>query len=228
MKPFFSIVLPIYNQEEHVEKILKNYPLALNSLKESWELILVVNGSKDNSYEKAIELTKKNDNIIVYNLKVGGWGRAVIFGLSKANGELICYTNSARTNVADLITILKTAKANNTYLIKASRVVRESLLRKLGSILYNLEFRFLFKTPVWDVNGTPKVIPKKVYQKIKLISKNDLIDAELIARCFKLGFKIIEVPVEVTTRISGKSTTDFKSAFNMYSGLLKLSKKVHG
>lgn len=225
-KPTFSIILPIYNQENQLEEIVNLYVGKLKTVKGDWELLLVINGSSDNSYKKAVELSTKFPSIVVYNLKENGWGKAIKFGISKTRGNYICYTNSARTNVEDLVKIIRYALINKDALIKATRIVREGWLRKLGSILYNLEARLLLKIPVWDINGTPKAFPKKILKKIELISDNDLIDAELLAKCLKHSIPVIEMPVYFNKRISGKSTTNFLSAFKMYMGLFQIKNKV--
>lgn len=225
-KIIFSVILPIYKQEEQVPYIIQSYAEALGKSGESWELILVVNGEKDNSFSVAGRVIGDNKKIKAFNLKEGGWGRAVRYGLSVASGEYMCYTNSARTNISDLMLMLKYAKVNDEAVIKATRIIRESFLRKLGSVLYNFENRFLFKTPVWDVNGTPKIIPARVLAKFEIISDGDLIDAEIMAKCFKNNIPIIEIPVVSTQRISGKTTTNIRSALKMYRGLLRLRKKI--
>ncbi len=226
MTPVFSVILPLYKQEHQIEVLFDRYVSALSKMDDSWELLFIINGNKDNSFASAQELALKNTSVKVFNLESGGWGRAVKFGIAKASGNFICYTNSARTNTEDLMLMLKYAKVNDRAVVKATRIIRETFLRKLGSVLYNFENRFLFKTPIWDVNGTPKIISRKVLQSIEIISDDDLIDAEIIARCFKKNIPIIEIPVTSTKRISGRSTTNFKSAFRMYMGLLKLKKKI--
>lgn len=222
----FSIILPVYNQEEHLPILFKTYTEALKNLEDVWELIIVVNGSKDISYETARNLSASIPSVKVYNLPEGGWGRAVKYGISVAQGKYICYTNSARTKVEDLVLMLKYAKINDNSVIKATRIIRESFIRRLGSTLYNIENRLLMRVPIWDVNGTPKVIPRWILDSFELVSDDDLIDAEIMARCFKKGISIIEIPVINTMRIAGKSTTNFRSAFKMYIGLLKLKNKI--
>jgi undecaprenyl-phosphate 4-deoxy-4-formamido-L-arabinose transferase len=226
MDTSISIILPIYNQEDHIEKLYFEYREALTTLPCSWELLFIVNGSLDSSFKRISSLAKEDENVLTYNLKKGGWGRAVKYGISKANGQYICYTNSARTKVNDLLMILDYALVNKNNIIKANRIVRESFFRRLGSVLYNFENRRFFKTPVWDVNGTPKVFPAQIIKNIDIISENDLIDAELIARTFKAKHPIIEIPILSTERISGKSTTNIKSAIKMYFGLFTLRKRI--
>jgi glycosyltransferase involved in cell wall biosynthesis len=224
--PFYSVILPLYKQELQVEMLIRDYTAALNNIGESWELLLVINGKKDNAYELARAVGANSPNIRIYDLEKGGWGHAVKFGLSEARGKYICFTNSARTNIADLILLLNYGKVNDHVVVKATRIVRESFLRRFGSTLYNFENRMLFRTPVWDVNGTPKVLPSKVLEKLTIESEDDLIDAEIMAKCFRAQIPIIEIPVVHTQRISGVSTTNLFSAFKMYFGLIALRKRI--
>jgi glycosyltransferase involved in cell wall biosynthesis len=224
--PLFSVILPLYKQVDHVETIVSTYTKALDALGDTYELVLIPNGPDDGATDRAQQLAKKKPQVSVHYLEKGGWGRAVKFGLAKARGQYLCYTNSARTEVPDLIMILKYAKVNEKVMVKATRIIRESMVRKIGSTIYNLENRLLFKTPIWDVNGTPKVLPRSIYESLTIESDDDLIDAEIMARVFKNAVPIIEIPVVATTRLPGKSTTNWKSAYNMYVGLWKLRKRI--
>jgi glycosyltransferase involved in cell wall biosynthesis len=223
--PTFSIILPFYKQINHVEGIYNTYCEHLDKLNESWELIFVINGPDDGTREKLLQLNNR-PNIVIEKLEKGGWGRAVKHGLAKGKGKYLCYTNTARTDINDLLLILKYAMVNDDNVVKATRIIREKFTRKLGSTLYNLECRMLFRVPIWDVNGTPKVLPRKVYEDITITSEDDLIDAEIIALCVKKRVRIIEIPVIATKRLSGKSTTNYMSAFKMYRGLFKLKRNL--
>ncbi|MFC2111327.1 glycosyltransferase family 2 protein [Bacteroidota bacterium] len=226
MELTFSIILPIYQQKAHLPVIIKEYTQKLTELNQTWELIFVVNGPDDGSYALAEKYAYENENIKTIISKESGWGKAVKIGINNADGKLICYTNSARTSVDELIMILNYALVNKNNVIKANRIIRESLIRRIGSVIYNFENRTVFNTPIWDVNGTPKVFPNQILKDNKIHSEGDLLDAELIARCFKNNVPVIEIPVFSTSRISGKSTTSFTSAFKMYFGLFKLKKKI--
>jgi hypothetical protein len=223
--PTFSVILPFYKQINHAESIYDVYTKNLDDLNEPWELIFIVNGHDDGTFDK-LNIINKLPNVKVLRLEQGGWGRAVKFGLSKGEGKYLCYTNSARTEINDLVMILNYARVNDYNLVKATRIIREKLIRKVGSTLYNLECRLIYRVPIWDVNGTPKVIPKAVYNELTIISDDDLIDAELVIRCARKNIRIIEIPVVSTKRISGKSTTNFLSAFKMYFGLFRLRNKL--
>ncbi len=155
-----SIVLPVHNQADHIGSIVEGFQQALARISNPVEFVLVVNGSSDRSLEVSSALAATNPSVRVINSAKGGWGLAVRLGLQAAQGDLLCYTNSARTTSQDLILLLLYAIANPGNVIKANRKVRESWQRRFGSLLYNLECRALFDFPYWDVNGTPKVFPR--------------------------------------------------------------------
>lgn len=224
--PVYSIILPIYKQADHVKQLFKNYANTLSKLEDSYEVHFVVNGPDDGAYEILQKLATDKPNYHIHKITQKGWGAAVAFGLKIASGDFICYTNSARTQMSDLLLMLKYAKVNDKTVVKATRISRDSLVRKIGSLLYNLEVRFLFHVAVFDVNGTPKVLPKRVVKELNLVSTGDTIDAEIIARCGKLEIPVIEIPVKITTRLGGASTTNFVSAYKMYKGVAELKKVI--
>jgi hypothetical protein len=85
-----------------------------------------------------------------------------------------------------------------------------------------LECRALFDLPYWDVNGTPKVFGRHLSRLLDLTRTDDLIDLEFNAICRAEGYPMIEVPIFSTTRHSGRSTTNLRSAYNMYAGALEM------
>lgn len=151
-----------------------------------------------------------------------GWGCAVQRGLEEARGDLLCYTNSARTTGADLALTLLYAVAYPGVVIKASRKTRDGWRRHLGSLIYNLECRQLFDLSNFDVNGTPKVFPRHFDRLLALRRSDDLIDVEFNAVCRRSSYPMLEVPIVSTTRRAGRSTTGYRSAARMYWGAYQL------
>jgi len=228
-----SVVLPVYNQADHIEAVLVEYLKALERLDFPTEILPVINGPRrDDSLERCRTLQEqyagKHASIRTLCIDQGGWGRAVRHGLSQANGDLICYTNSARTTAKDLVLMLLYGSVHNDCVVKANRKIRESWRRRLGSLLYNLECRYLFDLAYWDINGTPKVFPRSFTPLMELQEDGDLIDLEFNALCRRLDYQVLEVPVFSKTRHSGKSTTNWRSAYRMYTGAYQLKQKMAG
>lgn len=226
MRPLFSIILPLYHQSDQIQTIIENYQRELNITKSSYELLLVVNGNDRKSYNIAKELTKNKSHIHVFYISESGWGNAVLYGIKKAKGKFVCYTNSARTRMKDLLLCLRLASKNPNALVKTARVSHINPLRKIGSRLYNAECHLLLHTATRDINSTPKIISHTLIKKIHTVSKDDLIDAEIIAKCRKLQIPVLEIPIVSPSRISGKSTTNYFSALKMYWGVFRIKKLV--
>jgi glycosyltransferase involved in cell wall biosynthesis len=222
-----SVVVPVYNQADHIEAVLKEYLKALERLDFPTEILPVINGPRrDQSLEICRSLQQQHRSIRTLCIDQGGWGRAVRHGLSQAGGDLICYTNSARTTAKDLVLMLLYGSVHTDCVVKANRKIRENWRRRLGSLLYNLECRYLFDLAYWDINGTPKVFPRSFAPLMDLREDGDLIDLEFNAICRRLDYQVLEVPIFSKTRHSGRSTTNWRSAYGMYAGAFKLKQKL--
>jgi glycosyltransferase involved in cell wall biosynthesis len=217
-----SIVLPVYNQADHLEQVIPAYEDALARLPIAHELVLVPNGCRDESPQICRELAARYPTVQTYESPKGGWGRAVQLGLASAKGDLLCYTNLARTGPSELLLLLMYASVYPNAVVKANRKIRESWRRRLGSLLYNLECRALFDLSYWDVNGTPKVFPRTFGKLLSLTRDDDLIDAEFAYICRREDYPMLEVPIFSTRRHGGKTTTNYRSALKMYWGAYKL------
>jgi glycosyltransferase involved in cell wall biosynthesis len=218
-----SVVLPVRNQAGHIGTIVNGYVNALEGLPGDVEMVLVTNACTDHSVDVCAELAADHEGVRLLDIgSNGGWGRAVKAGLTAADGDLLCYTNSARTTPEMLRLVLVYAMAYPGVAVKANRKLRDSMRRRLGSLIYNLECRLLFDLPWWDVNGTPKAFPRSFDKLLTLDRDNDLIDAEFSVICKREGYPIVEVPLLETRRHSGKSTTNYRSAFRMYAGAYRM------
>ena len=70
-------------------------------------------------------------------------------------------TNSARTTSDDLVRLLLHGVTNQSVVVKANRKIRDNWRRRVRSLLFALECRALFDLANWDINGTPKVFPRR-------------------------------------------------------------------
>ncbi|MEP6993841.1 MAG: glycosyltransferase [Acidobacteriota bacterium] len=217
-----SVILPVRNQADHIAQIVQSYETALDRIGKSYELLLIVNASGDRSASICRDLATGKPARKVLESAEGGWGRAVRLGFSGAAGDLVCYTNSARTRPEDLALLLFYAFAYPNTVVKANRKIRDSWVRRLGSLAYNLECRALFDLSNWDINGTPKVFPRTFDKLLSLTRDDDLIDLEFHVVCRREGYPVLEVPILSARRHGGRSTTNIGSAIRMYVGAYRL------
>jgi glycosyltransferase involved in cell wall biosynthesis len=221
-----SLVLPVYNQEDHIRGVVESYTTVLDRIGGAYELMLVTNGCRDNSVAICQELAETYPGVETIDIGLqGGWGRAVRAGLQAVTGDTIGYTNSARTSPEILALCASYSRAFPDVVVKANRKIRDNWRRRAGSLVYNLEVRALFDLPVWDINGTPKIFPRSFGRLLDLEREDDLIDAEFNVICRREGYPIVEVPVLSTQRHGGTSTTNYGSAVRMYQGALELRRR---
>lgn len=221
-----SVVLPVHDQAGHIRTVVSEYVSALERSGIEWEIVLVPNACRDGSDEICAALGREHDRVRSVPIEVGGWGRAVRRGLREARGDLLCYTNSARTTAEDLMLLLLYARTFPGVVVKANRKIREHWTRRIGSLVYNIECRTLFDLSSWDVNGTPKVFPRAFGDLLALTRDDDMIDAEFCWICRRAGHPMIEVPIFSSRRHGGRSTTSLRSAIKMYLGAYRMRRAV--
>lgn len=107
-----SVVIPVYNAEETIEKCVK---AVLNSDYDSLEIILVDDGSKDSSLKICEKLQSEHSNVHVYHYENAGAAAARNRGIHHANGEFIAFIDSDDLITSDYFTVLyANAEKNNS------------------------------------------------------------------------------------------------------------------
>jgi glycosyltransferase involved in cell wall biosynthesis len=220
-----SVVMPVHNQADHIESVVQSHLDALTPLQRPFEFVLVTNNCTDDSPAICSGLAARDGRVKHLDIPEGGWGRAVRHGLGAAEGDVIGYTNTARTTPEMLVLAVLYASVYPGAVLKANRRIRDSLFRRFGSVLYNLECRALFDLAVWDVNGTPKLFPRAFEKLLELSRDDDLIDLEFAAICREAGYPVIELPILATVRYGGSSTTNVRSALRLYVGAVRLRRE---
>jgi len=80
----------------------------------------------------------------------------------------------------------------------------------------------LFDLPTWDINATPKVFPRALYDALELKADGDLIDLEFYLKCRRLDQAVLEVPIYRWRRHSDRSTTNLSTAVRLYVGATRI------
>ncbi|HYV17305.1 MAG TPA: glycosyltransferase [Conexibacter sp.] len=226
--PFASLILPIHNQADHIGGVIGGFLADFAKLERDCELVLVPNGCRDASVEICAEWAARAPEAIQMTvLERGGWGAAINAGLALARGEVVGYTNSARTRPETATLMLAYAIAYPNTALKATRRIRESALRRLGSVIYNFECRRLFDLATWDIDGTPKFFPRKFHHLMGLDSDAELYDLEWMRACRYAGYPLVEIPIYPTERLGGRSSTNLRTASRMLLGAYRMRGSFH-
>jgi len=218
----FSIILPSYNEAANLSSLLKNLKESLDKLAIRYEIIVVDNGSSDNT--QAVLTSLKKEIPELKNARVWpniGYGNGVIRGLGVAQGEILGFMDAdGQIEPKYLIAAFLKLKKGGLDLCKGIRTIRhDGLFRLLASRAYNLLFKIMFGGTLGDVNTKPKVFTKDLYQKINLSSKDWFLDSEIILKTIKRGYKIGEVPMVFLPRNRGVSKVRVSTIFEFLKNI---------
>ena len=91
MNPLISLVIPVYNVEKYLDKCMES---VLAQTYDNFEVILVDDGSTDNSGKMCDEYAKRDSRVIVYHKPNGGLSDARNFGVEHCNADLVSFIDS--------------------------------------------------------------------------------------------------------------------------------------
>lgn len=206
---FVSIIIPVYNEDKTLKKIINK--ILKIKLPVNKEIILIDDGSSDNSRDIIKKYSKIKNFKIILKDKNEGKGAAVISGLKISKGDILLIQDAdLEYNPKDYSKLLAPIISKTSKVVYGSRFksnkghLRENKLiyafHYLGNNLLTFITNLLFGSKLTDMETCYKVFTREVYNKLNLKSKRFEFEPEITAKILKSGFKIIEVPVSYYSR----------------------------
>lgn len=226
-----SVFFPIYNEEKNIPITVEKAIKVLETLDlKKYEIILVDDGSKDKSPEIIDDLAKKYDFIRAIHQANGGYGSALRTGFANAKYDWIVYTDAdGQFDFSEVTKFLE--KATEADIIYGFKVKRsDPFFRTLAAAGWALSLFLILGLRVKDVDTGFKMINKKVLEKITPLksTRGGMINAELVMKARKAGFKFVQVSVNHYHRLHGKpSGVKLGVIVQSYLDLFKLWWKLH-
>jgi len=198
-----SIIIPVFNEEKTIEEIIKKIEKVPLSIKK--EIIIVNDGSFDNTKKILEQLKKKFDFILISHQKNQGKGAAIRTGLSLTTGDFILIQDAdLEYSPGDYPVLLEPLLKNEAEIVYGSRNIFEnprfSIFYFWGGQFLTSIFNFLFKTKLTDINTGYKVFKKDVFKNIKLRENDFAFCEEITCKVIKRGYKIKEVSIHYSPR----------------------------
>lgn len=200
-----SLIIPVYHQEKTIRKQLQNILGELALLSVQSEVIVVVDGMDDRSYEEAKKV--RSPKVVVTGYKTNhGKGYAVRFGMGKSHGDIIGFLDAGGDlSEMGLSMMLEHFKWYNADIIVGSKrhpvsKVMYPFTRKVLSWGYQQLVRLLFGINVRDTQVGMKLYRRNVLEDVlpRLVVKEFAFDIEILAVSQHLGYtRIYEAPVEL-------------------------------
>ena len=199
-----SVIIPAYNEARSICPTIRDTVNTLEQCVAEYEVIVVNDGSTDDTYEKMLSMAKEHVNVKVLSYEENvGKGHALKYGFQSACGDTVILLDADSdlppTQITTFLDYM--GKSNADIMVGSKRhplsKVKYPPLRRFLSSGYNLLVKLMFNLSVKDTQVGIKLFRSEVLDKVlpKLLVKKYAFDVELLANAKRLGYSIIEVPV---------------------------------
>ncbi len=204
-----SVVLPTYNEEGNIERLIVALSEALKEY--DYEVVVVDDSSKDKTPEIIDSYAKKSRVVALHRTDVRGIFSAIRDGIKIARGKIIVIMDADFSHPPQKVAELM-KYANDYDIVSGSRFmkgggIKAPFTRKFGTVLFNSVIRFILGMGITDWTGGFHAIRKDKLRQIrfKYPAEWGEFDLELLYRSKRNGFSIKEVPFCYNFREEGKS-----------------------
>jgi dolichol-phosphate mannosyltransferase len=205
-----SIIIPVYNEEKTVVKLLKKV-LSQKLPVTQIEYIVVDDGSTDNSKEKIKSVKNKKIKLIVHK-KNQGKGAAIKTALQKAKGDYIIIQDAdLEYDPKDIVKLIEPINSGKAKVVYGTRLKRlpnfkrdertpRFLLQYVGNKCLSLATSILYFHWVTDMECCYKLFPYTAVENIQLRARSFDFEPEITAKLLKKGYKITEISISTNPR----------------------------
>ena len=202
----YSIIIPAHNEGDNIgpflTRFIEDLPGSLSDV--LLEIILVENGSKDNTLSACKGLEEKYPNLIrVLSLERGSYGEAIKRGMLESCGTHLSILECDFLDAEFIVQSIELFKLERSNFIIASKRHRDAvddrpLKRRLLTLGFNLFLTAFFRYPGTDTHGL-KSIQSDLAKKLCALAEttDEIFQTEIVLIAWKLGEKIQELPIRV-------------------------------
>jgi glycosyltransferase involved in cell wall biosynthesis len=202
-----SFVIPVYNEAENIDSVIRSCKSIAQSISKRYEIIVVNDGSTDRTRDIVEGIAAEDNNVLlVHHEKNRGIAHATRNGLAAARYQHIFYSDGdGQFDLSEIHKLLPYSE--NFDFVVGFRTNRcDAIHRRINTFLYNKIMHWFFHLPVRDVDCAFKLMKKKSLDSLTIHSNSAFYLAELLIRAIQSGMTIHEVPVHHYPRRFGQSS----------------------
>ena len=219
-----SVIIPAFNEEDSLKEFLPDVVAYCQRL--DWPVIIVNDGSRDET-QQVIDSTSSPLLTSIRHKENRGYGGALKSGIKAAETEYIATIDAdGQHRLADLDNMLAELLAADADMVVGSRfdaAYRGPVSRRIGKSLLRNIARLLMHVPIYDLNSGLKMYRTDFAQRYIRACPNSMAFSDIITLIFiNERCRVIEVPIEVSPRLGGKSTISLQSATDTLMEVLNI------
>lgn len=190
-----SIIIPVYNEEKTILKVIDSVQEAFRDI--VYEIIVINDGSTD----RTDALCNTRSDILYISLPQNqGKGLAIRNGFINAKGSFAAIQDAdLEYNPAVLRKLFNQTEAGKVIYGQRDRK-QGYFLNKVGNALLSWLCNLLYGSNLFDIYTCYKIIPTDILQSLQLTSNGFEIEAEITAKLLRAKIPIIEIPIPYTPR----------------------------
>lgn len=215
-----SIVIPIYNEEECIDKLYEAINSVVSQMQLSYEVILIDDGSKDRSFQLLKEIHRKNKNFKVIKFRKNfGQTAAMSAGIDYAKGKVIITMDADLQNDPKDIPMLLDKMKEGYDIVSGWRKNRKDkfISRRLPSMLANKLISKITGVKLHDYGCTLKAYDAQVLKSVNLYGE---LHRFIPAVANFVGVNVTEVVVNHHPRLYGQSKYGISRTFRVVLDLI--------
>jgi glycosyltransferase involved in cell wall biosynthesis len=204
--PTLSLIVPLYNEAPNLPRLLKACAAALERTGESWEILLIDDGSDDGSWA-CIEEAMRADRRVrgLRHPQQLGKTQAYATGFRAARGQyLFTLDADLQEDPAAIPAMLERLRTDADMVVGWRKARRDPLLKVLASWVFNAVLRWGLRLPLHDANCGFKGMRREVADALVPYLERDF-HRYLALIAHRLGFRVAEVVVAHRPRAYGRS-----------------------
>ena len=203
-----TIFFPAFNDEKTLPQLIKNTCEIASKFAGSLEVIVINDGSTDNTKNTLEKLKKRYKNLrVVTHERNLGYGAALQSGFKNARKEWVFYTDGDGQYDPRELKLLVDALTEYTDVVNGYKLTRsDPAIRKILGWLYSWFLHLLYDLPIRDVDCDFRLIRRSFLKKIHLTSTSGTICLELVAKLARANARFKEVGIHHYKRVYGEST----------------------
>ena len=206
-KPDVTIIIPAHNEEEGIADVING----VKQLKEGYEIIVVDDGSTDNTYKLATDTGVK----VIRHPYNKGYGAALKTGIRNAEADVVLFMDAdGQHKPSDIQKLIQYIEEYDMVVGARTKKSKVSLLRRPGKKILSITANYLAGMKIPDLNSGFRALKKDVAMEFMHILPNTFsFSTTITLALINSGYSVKYVPIETPERVGTSKIKPFRDGF---------------